>query len=95
MPYGCGEQNLLNFAPNIFIMKYLQHSNQLTSEIEAKLVDYTISGRNFIIFILPMIFNTCLIDVIICIGLRSTFDILLNTCINKTKVKGVVFCRLL
>ena len=21
MPYGCGEQNMLNFAPNIFILR--------------------------------------------------------------------------
>nr|P20738.1 RecName: Full=Alpha-2-macroglobulin homolog; Short=Alpha-2-M [Pacifastacus leniusculus] len=21
MPYGCGEQNMVNFAPNIFIME--------------------------------------------------------------------------
>ena len=24
MPFGCGEQNMVNFAPNIFIMKYLK-----------------------------------------------------------------------
>lgn len=24
MPYGCGEQNMVKFAPNIFIMKYLK-----------------------------------------------------------------------
>ncbi|XP_065060175.1 alpha-1-macroglobulin-like isoform X3 [Rhopilema esculentum] len=44
MPYGCGEQNMLNFAPNIFIMQYLKATGQLTSEIEEKAVGYTLQG---------------------------------------------------
>ncbi|KAF4104021.1 hypothetical protein G5714_015008 [Onychostoma macrolepis] len=28
MPYGCGEQNMLLFAPNIYILQYLQSSYQ-------------------------------------------------------------------
>ena len=24
MPYGCGEQNMLNFVPNIVVMNYLK-----------------------------------------------------------------------
>jgi hypothetical protein len=24
MPYGCGEQNMLNFAPDVYILQYLQ-----------------------------------------------------------------------
>ena len=31
MPYGCGEQNVLNFAPNIFIMQYLKSVDAVTS----------------------------------------------------------------
>ncbi|GAA6090117.1 alpha-2-macroglobulin-like protein 1 isoform X2, partial [Tachysurus ichikawai] len=33
MPYGCGEQNMLLFAPNIFILQYLESTNQLTPQI--------------------------------------------------------------
>ena len=44
MPYGCGEQNMLNFAPNIFIMQYLQATHQLTDEIKQKATDYTLQG---------------------------------------------------
>ncbi|KAK7171657.1 hypothetical protein R3I93_004075 [Phoxinus phoxinus] len=33
MPYGCGEQNMLLFAPNIYILQYLETSRQLTPEI--------------------------------------------------------------
>ncbi|OWF38066.1 CD109 antigen-like [Mizuhopecten yessoensis] len=36
MSYGCGEQNLLNFVPNVFITQYLRATNRLTPEIKAK-----------------------------------------------------------
>jgi len=45
MPYGCGEQNMLNFAPNIYIMKYLETANQLTADISDKAQRYMLAGR--------------------------------------------------
>ena len=36
MPYGCGEQNMLNFAPDVYIAKYLKESGQLKPEVMAK-----------------------------------------------------------
>ncbi|XDV32509.1 hypothetical protein PO909_003304 [Leuciscus waleckii] len=36
MPYGCGEQNMLLFAPNIYILQYLESSGQLTPEIKER-----------------------------------------------------------
>lgn len=36
MPSGCGEQNMLNFAPNIVIRNYLKSVDQLTDEVDAK-----------------------------------------------------------
>ncbi|XP_037958039.1 alpha-1-inhibitor 3-like isoform X2 [Teleopsis dalmanni] len=36
MPYGCGEQNMVNFVPNILVLKYLESVNQLTPTIEEK-----------------------------------------------------------
>ncbi len=36
MPFGCGEQNMMMFAPDVFIMKYLQGSGQVKPEIMAK-----------------------------------------------------------
>lgn len=36
MPFGCGEQNMLNFVPNIVILNYLKHTGQLTAEIEKR-----------------------------------------------------------
>lgn len=45
MPYGCGEQNLLNFVPNIIIFIYLKNSNQLTQSVQDKIVQYTQEGK--------------------------------------------------
>ncbi|XP_064106159.1 alpha-1-inhibitor 3-like isoform X3 [Macrobrachium nipponense] len=44
MPYGCGEQNMLNFAPNIFILQYLDASNQTTKDIANKAIDFMKQG---------------------------------------------------
>ncbi|XP_071524396.1 alpha-1-inhibitor 3-like [Panulirus ornatus] len=44
MPYGCGEQNMVNFAPNIFIMQYLKASNQTTPESTKKLLNFMKTG---------------------------------------------------
>lgn len=40
MPHGCGEQNMLNFVPNIVVLNYLNKTNQLTAEIEEKAIKY-------------------------------------------------------
>nr|AEC50080.1 alpha-2-macroglobulin [Pacifastacus leniusculus] len=44
MPYGCGEQNMVNFVPNIFIMQYLKASNQTTPQTTRKLLTYMKTG---------------------------------------------------
>ncbi|KAI0223986.1 CD109 antigen [Lamellibrachia satsuma] len=44
MPYGCGEQNMINFAPAIYIMDYLKATNQLTPEVKAKVLKIMESG---------------------------------------------------
>ena len=36
MPSGCGEQNMVNFAPAVVIKQYLMKTNQLTPEIDSK-----------------------------------------------------------
>lgn len=45
MPYGCGEQNMLLFAPNIFILNYLKSTGQLTQEIQDKATRFLESGE--------------------------------------------------
>jgi CD109 antigen len=36
MPFGCGEQNMIVFAPDVFITKYLEASGQVKPEVMAK-----------------------------------------------------------
>ena len=36
MPFGCGEQNMILFAPNIFVARYLDATGQLKPEVMAK-----------------------------------------------------------
>ncbi|XP_072037591.1 uncharacterized protein [Amphiura filiformis] len=36
VPYGCGEQNIAAFAPNIITLNYLNSTDQLSSELETK-----------------------------------------------------------
>ena len=44
MPYGCGEQNMLNFAPNIFITKYLEITNNLDEATMEKSKGFMVKG---------------------------------------------------
>ncbi|XP_053692791.1 thioester-containing protein 1 allele R1-like isoform X3 [Sabethes cyaneus] len=44
MPFGCGEQNMLNFVPNIVVLDYLKNTNRLTSKIETKAKRFMESG---------------------------------------------------
>ncbi|XP_010606099.1 alpha-1-inhibitor 3-like isoform X2 [Fukomys damarensis] len=44
MPYGCGEQNMILFAPNIYILKYLNETQQLTQEIKSEAIGYLNAG---------------------------------------------------
>lgn len=44
MPYGCGEQNMLNFAPNIYIMRYLETAGQANADIADKSQRYMMAG---------------------------------------------------
>ncbi|XP_032998376.1 alpha-2-macroglobulin-like [Lacerta agilis] len=44
MPYGCGEQNLALFVPNIYILEYLNKTEQLTEEVKSKAIGYLVAG---------------------------------------------------
>ncbi|XP_055710660.1 thioester-containing protein 1 allele R1-like isoform X3 [Phlebotomus papatasi] len=44
LPYGCGEQNMLNFVPNIVVLNYLKVTGKQTPEIEKKALKYMESG---------------------------------------------------
>lgn len=44
MSSGCGEQNLINFVPNIIALFYLEATGQLTAALRAKAVAYALNG---------------------------------------------------
>ena len=44
MPYGCGEQNMIFFAPDVEILRYLDATGQLTPEIRAKAHSFINAG---------------------------------------------------
>ena len=44
MPMGCGEQNMMLFAPDVYITKYLEESGQLKPEIMARAEKLMITG---------------------------------------------------
>ena len=45
LPYGCGEQNMVNFAPGIYIMQYLSAVGQLTTSVENKAKNVMTTGK--------------------------------------------------
>ena len=48
IPTGCGEQNMIKFAPNIFVLQYLESTNQAAPSITNKALGYMRIGRSSI-----------------------------------------------
>ncbi|XP_078394181.1 alpha-2-macroglobulin-like protein 1, partial [Cetorhinus maximus] len=44
LPTGCGEQNMVKFAPNIYVQRYLNKTNQLTRQIQERAIGYLRTG---------------------------------------------------
>ncbi|XP_070593290.1 alpha-2-macroglobulin-like [Erythrolamprus reginae] len=44
LPSGCGEQNIALLAPNIYILDYLNKTDQLTDDIKRKAIGYLVAG---------------------------------------------------
>lgn len=44
MPYGCGEQNMLNFVPNIVVMRYIRAVKKNDHAMESKITKFMESG---------------------------------------------------
>ncbi|XP_075058733.1 CD109 antigen-like isoform X2 [Mixophyes fleayi] len=44
MPYGCGEQNMINFAPNIYILLYLTATKQIKADIQERAIRFMEQG---------------------------------------------------
>lgn len=46
MPYGCGEQNMINFAPAVMVKRYLTSVEMLTPAIDRTATRYTQMGKS-------------------------------------------------
>ena len=44
LPFGCGEQNMIHFAPIVYVMDYLKRTRQLTPETEAEAKTFLVQG---------------------------------------------------
>ncbi|POI35426.1 hypothetical protein CIB84_000822, partial [Bambusicola thoracicus] len=44
MPFGSGEQNMVLFAPNIYVLDYLDKTRQLSEDVKSKTIGYLVSG---------------------------------------------------
>ncbi|XP_048063984.1 CD109 antigen isoform X2 [Megalobrama amblycephala] len=40
MPYGCGEQNMIHFAPNVYVLQYLRNTKQAEQQTRNKAMSY-------------------------------------------------------
>ena len=45
LPSGCGEQNLIRFAPNIYVLQYLEASKQINKPTKDKILRFMRSGE--------------------------------------------------
>lgn len=45
MPSGCGEQNMVLFAPIIYVLQYLEKSALLTKEVRSRAVGFLEQGE--------------------------------------------------
>ena len=43
-PTGCGEQNMLSFAPDVFVTKYLETAGRLDAETREKAYKHFLTG---------------------------------------------------
>ncbi|XP_063354633.1 CD109 antigen-like [Pelmatolapia mariae] len=44
LPLGCGEQNMIHFAPSVYVIQYLDTSNQDNQELRSKALAYMMEG---------------------------------------------------
>ncbi|XP_050752387.1 alpha-2-macroglobulin-like protein 1 [Gymnogyps californianus] len=44
MPHGCGEQNMVLFAPIVYVLQYLERTRQLTPEIKERATGFLRNG---------------------------------------------------
>ncbi|NXS07379.1 A2ML1 protein, partial [Neodrepanis coruscans] len=53
MPHGCGEQNMVLFAPTVYVLQYLEKMRRLTSEIKERATGFLRKGNINVLFCFP------------------------------------------
>lgn len=82
LPFGCGEQNMIHFAPNVFVLKYLQKTRQLSPEVENEATDYLLQGKErWAILSLPVLHGQ---------DYRPYFCSLSGNVVHRTKAGSVL-----
>lgn len=59
MPRGCGEQNMVLFAPIIYVLQYLKKARLLTEEIRSRAVGFLELGELVRYFFLDTFSRAC------------------------------------
>ncbi|XP_064187386.1 CD109 antigen-like isoform X2 [Anguilla rostrata] len=44
MPYGCGEQNMIHFAPSIYVLQYLTITGQVEEAVYSRAIQFMMEG---------------------------------------------------
>lgn len=60
LPHGCGEQNMVLFAPIVYVLQYLEKTRQMTPEIKERATGLLHNGK-FKRSTLLLCFPPCLI----------------------------------
>jgi len=61
LPTGCGEQNMVLFAPNIYVLEYLTNTDQLTSSVRDKAIGFLHTGIFMLLYTPSLLFISLLI----------------------------------
>jgi len=61
LPTGCGEQNMVLFAPNIYVLEYLTNTDQLTSSVRNKAIGFLHTGIFMLLYTPSLLFISLLI----------------------------------
>ncbi len=51
MPTGCGEQNMVGFTPNVYVLLYLSEAQKTDPKLTERAIKYMEIGNIFILFI--------------------------------------------
>ncbi len=63
-PLGCGEQNMIHFAPSIYVLQYLDMSTQDNKEIRTRALGYMMEGKQPLHFLESLTCSKCTVNII-------------------------------